>query len=314
MNLGHWESYYKSGALVSCPTNPEPYYTLEVREAWVSFFSALDDRDRILDLGTGNGPVALIAKQTAGEYSRVYRIDGVDLANIDPPQHVPDGKNLLSGIDFHARVSAEALPFESSSFAAISGQYILEYTDVGKTIRECARVLRPSGRCRFILHHLESIVLANAVESLRQADLVLKETKTLRKFRRYCEQAHDAPARVETSRQQLIEAGKRLEEEAQNSLNPLLLRYVIDAVSTLLSNRNRLSRGQMLQQTALLERELKNWICRLQDLVAAALSAEELQAIIDDATELGFHDIDQQLQWQGGDQLVGWRLTMSGPR
>lgn len=312
MKLDHWESYYRGGALVSCPTNPEPYYTMEVREAWVSFFSTLDDGDRVLDLGTGNGPVALIAKQTAAENIRTFRIDGVDLANIDPPQYVPDGMALLSGIDFHAGVSTESLPFEDSSFDAISGQYIVEYTDIRKTFGECARVLNSNGRCRFILHHLNSIIVTNAVESLRQADLVLHETKTLRKFRRYCERAHDAPGRAETARRQLYDAGTSLEQAARTSLNPLLLRFVIDSVSTLLSNRSKLGRGQMLQQTALLEKELKNWICRLQDLVAAALSEKELRDAIDSAKTLGFRDIDSELQWQGGDNLVGWRLTMSG--
>ena len=313
MNLGHWESYYKSGALVSCPTNPEPCYTMEVRDAWSGFFAELQDGDRILDLGTGNGPVALIAKETAAQQSRRFVIHGVDLARIDPQQFVPDGDKLLAGIDFHAGVSTESLPFEDASFDAISGQYIVEYTDIGRTLGECVRVLRPGGRCRFILHHLNSIIVTNAVESLRQADLVLHETKTLRKFHRYCERAHAVAPRADTARKQLYEAGESLEQAARTSLNPLLLRFVIDSVSALLKNRSKLSRGQMLQQTTRLEKELKYWIARLQDLVAAALSETELQSAIDDAKRLGFRDVDSELQWQGGDNLVGWRLTLSGP-
>ena len=85
MTSDHWASYYRSGALVSCPTNPEPYYTMEVRDAWVRFFAALADGDRVLDIGTGNGPVALIARQTAEENTRSYRIDGVDLAATESP-------------------------------------------------------------------------------------------------------------------------------------------------------------------------------------------------------------------------------------
>ena len=313
MNQDHWESYYRSGALLSCPTNPEPYYTMEVREAWTGFFSALSDGARVLDLGTGNGPVALIAKETAVANSQRCNIDAIDLAQIDPPKFVPDGENLLSGISFHGGVSSEALPFESSSFDAISGQYIVEYTDIGMTLDECFRVLKPGGRCRFILHHLDSIVVANAVESLRQADLVLHETKTLRKFRRYCECAHDAPARSDSARDALMTAGKQLQDAARQSLNPLLLNFVIDTVSALLSRRSRLSSGQMLQQTQRLEKELKNWICRLQDLVAAALSSQELHTAVDTAAGVGFENIDSEIQWQAGDKLVGWRLTLSAP-
>ena len=180
MDTDHWASYYRSGALVSCPTNPEPYYTMEVREAWAQFFSGLDDGDRILDLGTGNGPVALIASETARENARHYEIDGVDLADINPHQHVPGGANLLAGIRFHGGVNIESLPFSGQKFDAISGQYIVEYTDKGKTIAECARVLTPGGRCQFILHHDDSIIVRNALESLRQAELISKR-KTIQR-------------------------------------------------------------------------------------------------------------------------------------
>lgn len=311
MNLEHWASYYRSGALVSCPTNPEPYYTMEVREAWAEFFGELCDGDRILDLGTGNGPVTLIAKETAVKHARQFAITGVDLAAIDPQRFVPDGEKLLSGIDFHAGVSVEALPFDAHSFDAISGQYILEYTDVERTLGECARVLRPTGKCRFILHHLESIIVTNALESLRQADMVLHETRTLRKFRRYCERAHDSRTRAERARGQLMEAGEHLQQVANQSLNPVLLKFVIAGVSGLLANRSRLGRGQMLHQTAVLERELKAWVSRLQDLVSAALSEDELERVVDLAGALGLPEIDRQLQWQGGSNLVGWRLTLA---
>lgn len=310
MDTDHWESYYRGGALVSCPTNPEPYYSMEVREAWSGFFAPLPDGARILDLGTGNGPVALIAKQTAAENGVELGIDGVDLANINPTKYVPDGANLLSGISFHPGVATEALPFDDAAFAAISGQYIVEYTDPGRTFAECRRVLAPGGRCQFILHHHESLIVRNGIESLRQADVVQNETKTIRKFRRYCERAGKSPAQAESARRQLVAAGDKLQREAGASKNPLLLKFVIDSVSALLENRTRLSRGQILQQTNRLERELNNWAKRLQDLVSAAVSEDGMENLVHIAGDCGLEDIRFELQMQGGDNLVGWRLNM----
>lgn len=313
MGTEHWESYYRGGALVSCPTNPEPYYTMEVRDAWVGFFSLLGDGDRVLDLGTGNGPVALIASETAADSGFELHIDGVDLADIDPAKYVPDGERLLRGIHFHGGVSTEALPFDEASFAAVSGQYIVEYTDAAKTLAEALRVLEPGGRCQFILHHSDSLIVRNGIESLRQAELVHSETRTMRKFRRYCELAAESPRRAESARRQLMAAGERLQREADRSANPLLLQFVIDSIVKLLRNRSRLGRGELLKQTNLVERELKNWVRRLRDLVSSALSQEDIEGLARIAGECGFADVLFEIQTQGGDKLVGWRMTLRRP-
>ncbi len=77
MTLDHWAAYYRGGALVSCPVNAGLNYDQDVRDAWVRFFSSLPDGARILDIGTGNGAVALIAKEMAAERSRELHVTGV---------------------------------------------------------------------------------------------------------------------------------------------------------------------------------------------------------------------------------------------
>ena len=65
LSLEQWETYYRGGAIATCPMGPDGDYDLEVRQAWVEFFSTLPEGARILDVGTGNGVVALIAAETA---------------------------------------------------------------------------------------------------------------------------------------------------------------------------------------------------------------------------------------------------------
>lgn len=311
MNQDHWESYYRSGALVSCPLNIEPYYTMEVREAWVNFFSELSDGAHILDIGTGNGAVALIAKETATKLSRGFEIDGVDLAEIDPPRYVPGGAELLEGIRFHGGINTEALPFKKASIDAICGQYIVEYTDIAKTLAESMRVMAPGGKCQFILHHRESIVVQNAEESLKQGDLVLNESKILRKFRRYCERADKAPKRAESARRDLRAAGLQLEKAVDEARSTPLLNFIIDSLQVLYEKRSKSTRGQLLRQQADIERELKRWIQRLQDLVSAALSTDDIAEVVRMAEELEFTNVSVRPQMQGGDNLVGWCMQMS---
>ncbi len=215
MNLEHWESYYRGGALVSCPMGLEPGYTGEVRDAWVTFFATLPDGARVLDIGTGNGAVALIAKETAATLGRSFEIHGVDLAQVDPVRHVPNGATLLAGIEFHPGVPAEQLPFEANGFDAVSGQYALEYTQRDRALAEIFRVLKPGGRGQFLLHHRDSVIVRNADESLHHAALVLDDTKVFRLLRRYLEAERDTPKTAVGPWQELVAAGNRLQAEAR---------------------------------------------------------------------------------------------------
>ena len=308
----HWSAYYRGGALVSCPTNPEPGYTGRVRAAWETFFGGLAANAGVLDLGTGNGPVLLIAKSVAEANGLALRLTGVDLAEIDPPSDVPGGAELFDGIEFHAGVSTEALPFESATFDAVSGQFIVEYTDTAATLAETARVLVPGGRAQLILHHADSLIVSNARESLRQAGLV-HESRVVGKAERYFERSGDAGAAAETARQKLIAAGKHLEEASAGSTNPLFLDYVLHSITTLLEHHRRLSRGELVRHVRRLARELNLWQRRLEDLVGAALDATALDAFAATARTAGLIDVSYEPQRQDGDVLIGWRLSARKP-
>jgi hypothetical protein len=103
LSLEHWEAYYRTGVLATCPTTPEGGYDQEVR----------------------------------------------------------DGQQRLAGIEFHAGIATERLPFESSSFDPVSGQYALEHMRIDAALAEIFRVLervpqRPpainwsAGACRWV--------------------------------------------------------------------------------------------------------------------------------------------------------------------
>ncbi|MEX1993971.1 MAG: class I SAM-dependent methyltransferase [Steroidobacteraceae bacterium] len=229
-SLRHWETYYRGGALASCPLGSYAHYTLELRDAWVEFFSALPDGARVLDIGTGNGAIALIASQAAAALAKRFEIHGTDLARIDPVRDVADGVHLFAGIRFHAGIATESLPFESASFDAVSGQYALEYTAVDRTLAEIHRVLKPGGGAQFVLHHVDSIVARNARESLAHSALVLEDTNILRRLRRHLEAERRSPAVARKTRADLAAALQTLVHAAGQTSNPLTLNVTIDAV------------------------------------------------------------------------------------
>lgn len=308
-SLEHWESYYRSGALASCPLGPAAGYTLELHEVWVEFFAALKDGARILDIGTGNGAIALIAAETACRLGRRYDVHGTDLARIDPVRDVHDGANLFSGIHFHARVPTERLPFSPASFDAVSGQYALEYAVVETALTEIARVLKRGGRAQFIMHHHDSIILHNARESLEHTSIVLKDTKIFRKLRRYLEAELRSPAAARRTGEELMSAVSQLQMAAGEARSPLTLHMTIDAVQKLLNARKQLSRAVIDRQIDRVENEVRVSARRLRDLVASAQSEECIEKIRVTAAALGFGGCDVRIQLHAGTNLVGWRVN-----
>jgi len=313
MSVEHWEAYYRGGAIATCPMGPGTTYTLELRDLWLAFFATLDDGARVLDVGTGNGAITLLAKEAATAAGRRLEIHGADLAAIDPPRHVPNGPSLFAGITFHAGVPSERLGFADGSFDAVSGQYALEYTDTPRALAEVHRVLRPGGRALFVLHHEQSVLIRNARESLAQGALVLEDTKILRKLRRHAAAERESAAASRATWAELSAAGARLQQAAASSFAPHLLHVVIDGVQKLLGLRREMGAAGFEREVDRFEREVRASVRRLQDLVGSAQSAEQMETMAATARRAGFGCPPPGLQHHAGENLVGWRLALTRP-
>jgi ubiquinone/menaquinone biosynthesis C-methylase UbiE len=313
LSVEQWESYYRGGAIATCPTAPDGGYDLEVRAAWVEFFSMLPAAARILDVGTGNGVVAQIAAETGASRGAQWQIDATDLARIDPLRHVPDGARRLAGIRFHPGVATEQLPFEDGSFDAVSGHYALEYSDLPAALAEIHRVLKPGGEAQFIMHSSESVLIRSAAQSLREADMVFTETRILRRLHKLVTMQQAAPEptqRAVTELRSAIHWLKQALQQAAQAGGGRVLSVALDAVQKLLAARKRMRPEEVGLEVDRAEADLRASVRRLNDLVAHARSEEAMQAIERQAAEAGFVAIERVPQFHAGDNLVGWRLEM----
>lgn len=316
MSVEQWENYYRNGFLATGPTGADGSYDLELRQAWTEFFSTLSDGARVLDIGTGNGVVAMIAAQTAAARGQHFEIHASDLARIDPVRHVANGAQRLAGIAFHPEVATERLPFEAESFDAVSGHYALEYGKPRESLAQIHRVLKPGSDAQFILHHADSILVQNALRSMRETEFVLKDTKLYRKLHRLVTLEQASPEltqRVTAELRHAIQAVKHALTQARRIGAGMVFEAALDAVQKLLIARKQLPGPSAGREVDRAENQLRGSWRRLNDLVQHARTSahmDELQAL---AAEAGFTRIECLPQHHGGQHLVGWQLLLHRP-
>jgi ubiquinone/menaquinone biosynthesis C-methylase UbiE len=312
LSLEQWETYYRGGAISTCPTTRDGGYDLEVRDAWVEFFTPLPDGARILDIGTGNGVVPLIAADTAAALGRTWEIHGADLARIDPAKHVADGATRFAGIHFHPEVASEKLPFETASFDAVSGHYALEYADTAAALAQVHRVLKPGAPAQFVLHHAGSALLRSARQSLHEAAWLLGEAKIYRRVHKLVTMdTLSAGAKTAASELQgVIQQLKLAVEHARKQGGGRVLDVALDATQKLLATRQRLSPAQSGVEVDRAEQDMRASVRRLNDLVAHARTDEGMAAIEDQARAAGFAQVARAPLHHAGTNLVGWRLSL----
>ena len=316
MSLQHWETYYRHGALATCPTNADGGYDLEIHQAWVDFFAKCPDGACILDIGTGNGAVALIAADTGQSLNRHWEIHASDLALIDPMRDVPDAGTRMDGIRFHPGVAAENLPFESGSFDAVSGQYALEYTRMDATLEQVFRVLKPGGIAQFIIHHHQSPILGNAVRSLAEIEFVLKDTKVYRHLKRLTAAEDSTPRNAQQTGNDLrlaIQSLKRALTEAVPSGEGKIFHVTLDAVQKLLQLRTQYTPLFTGKEVDRAEQDLRDLGRRLKDLVSSAKDEAGMQALERIAVDAGFTVSERVAQLHDRTNTIGWRLVLRRP-
>ncbi len=95
--------------------------------------------DRLLDVGTGPGPVAAMAAK------RGAKPVGLDFSEA----MLAEARRAHPAIEFQAGV-AESLPFGDSEFDAVVGNFVLHHSgEPDKVVTDAFRVLRPGGRMGF---------------------------------------------------------------------------------------------------------------------------------------------------------------------
>lgn len=161
----HWTTLWRSGVLHSCGHGLAGNYDGEIARFWHSQLSPLPAGARVVDLGTGNGPLLLLARSLRPD----LELHGVDLAMISPASSRSDD---YQGIHFHPGCDMSQLPFADGSVDLFISQFGFDYGPHPETEIGLQRKLRSSGGLALLLHAEQSQVCRNTQIQLDNAGLL----------------------------------------------------------------------------------------------------------------------------------------------
>ncbi len=314
-----WSKFWRDDNLSAC-TPDDGTTDGSLQREWLSFFHSLNDKARILDLGTGNGALAVMAVSAETEEvgnSRSFDVHGCDLAAIEPGLYVKSRAKDLAQIQFHAETAMEKLPFGDETYDAVCGQYALEYSDVSESVPELMRVLRSGGSLQFLLHdaagalHQRNQLQWQQAQTLLQSELVAGTRNMLTAV--VAGESASQPGTLEEGMRAIAglkDIMDRLAKEFSGDTDRVLPESVYAAISRLAPLRHHHDVPQLLSLVDDIEQRLHAQSARLRAMLDAALDVGSLQRLSALFTSAGAEDVRTQPAIAGAHNTpVGYWLS-----
>lgn len=314
-----WSKFWRDDNLSAC-TPDDDTTDSSLQQEWRSFFGSLNDKASILDLGTGNGALALMAVSTDIEEmgnSRSFDVHGCDLAAIEPGSYVKSRAEDLAHIQFHSETAMETLPFDDASYDAVCGQYALEYSNVSESVPELMRVLRSGGSLRFLLHDaLGALYQRNQLQwqqaqTLLQSELIGGTRSMLTAV--VAGESSSQPGTLEEGMRAIVglkDIMDRLVKQFSDDTDRVLPESVFAAISRLAPLRQRYDVPQLLSLVDDIERRMRAQSARLRAMLDAALDVDSLQRLSALFSSVGAEDVRTRPATAGANNTsVGYWLS-----
>jgi ubiquinone/menaquinone biosynthesis C-methylase UbiE len=308
-----WSRLWRAGVLHSCSTAIEGNYDGGIAAFWNARFNGLRARQRVVDIGTGNGALVLLAKQHAAKRGIDFDIHGVDAADIDPPRWA-SGTMSFDGIIFHARTRMEELPFEAGSVALVTSQYAFEYSRTREpALQEIFRIIGHTGTAAFLLHSSDSLISMTLRQQHEACALLFDETRILDLAHQWVSSLAGSPPSSQGTAQiqhAFQSASTRLVAAASALPEAAILRKAFQYLHATLEQAQG-SPWHALQYLANARDDLENERTRLQHLSGAIMDLRELEGLHGQCIAAGYASSLLSPLDQVAGSRMGWTLVVS---
>ena len=224
---------------------------------------------------------------------------------------------MRESICFHSYTPCEEQPFEDDSFDLVSSQFGFEYSDVELTLREVRRVLTPGGRFIAISHHVDSDLIKAASTELDVYRYALDELDLFGRVRNYM----SALGKLSGSPKKLaktLERAKPYSQDVNEGMDLFRQRHpddecskgIVGAISYLARGVRQATKEQRRAAVEAAADDFRYAQARLQDMVAAALSQEQIDSLGLTARAAGFESVFCLRLFDEDRGLAGWQIHM----
>ena len=310
--IAAWSSYWSEGNVTSLPNLFAENYGGDVLRFWNESFATLRDDSRLLDICTGNGAIALLARDYADHRKIRCKIHAVDVAEIQPISH-ERGAPTSNAVQFHSGVAVETTHCRSGFFDLIVGQFALEYCNTEAAVQELSRIAKESGTLVLMMHHADSLTAQRTREFIDIAEDFLKEPTVFYRLRKYAEQSfrhRSANARqVAQKRQQLIESLNEANRLSSRFPNNRFLSVTLDNLKHL-ADRVHNDPKMRMEEIREFERIVTHHLVRMRDQRDASLDSDMINNIRELLIRNGFSSVHYEPYFLGRD-LFAWTLKAS---
>ncbi|MDH1470921.1 class I SAM-dependent methyltransferase [Shewanella sp. LC6] len=216
--MKQWTNYWQNSRSLNSFSEGQSAlgYHGEMLYFWQNQLSALSNGAKVLDIGTGNGALAILCYQYAQTLGFVWELLGIDAADINPKVNIYSDESInkaLQNISFRGNTFIERSELESGDFDFICSQYAIEYSDLTQSLPEICRLLAPNGRFCALMHATESEIVADSRLGLSFLNILLDKSPFLKEV-----------GAVLVYAEKFIKEGKSLADDVEfKRLNEVLL-------------------------------------------------------------------------------------------
>lgn len=315
-----WSRYWVTGVLHSCPGTFHQNYADDILLFWKDFLTLVPNHGSVLDVATGNGAVALLARDIAGELGRSFHIEGIDAASINPTEAAMKHGLSTEGMVFRSNTTAEKTGYNDQSFDAACSQYGIEYSEMELSIPELARILKPGGYVGLLMHHSDSTAALTSRAELAALTHLGEQTPLLDTARWLIERLiaagpdadpmilmHDVQAKTQvelfgTQREAVL-------QHANNHAHAHFLADIATQASRILQYIPSEGVETASRNLDLLESAVRAHRARLQAMVSACLNEGSMSSFEQLLNQTGFVTKSRRLVHRQQSDLLGWGIV-----
>lgn len=323
--MKHWSQFWNASNTISSFAEGEAAtgYTADVNAFWEKSVDGLAKDAVIVDIGTGNGALAVLLNDLRKKQKTAWEIHGVDAAEISPAkleERAPEFKGRFDGIQFHANTDMASMPFADASVDLVVSQFAFEYGEQSAVLKEVLRVLKPGGRLVMMSHHKKSSVHKSTelgIEILKdivtgsplfiQTDLYLRLTAdalqhiSLADFQK----TQEAQAAGKTIEWILEQFRAKYSKDEQKAWVADVGRRVLDIINAAQSSQQA---TELQRQLFIQHNLLTGHIQRLEDMTQAASTEAQVKKLISAAKKAGADGDFESFDVEG--EVFAWTVGL----